>query len=223
MNITKTAWYVVETKEDLENLSKDCKELTLQEMASKYGLTKSKMYTVLRINDLKAKTPERKKKPKKEKVYKKDKELMKWVHQQNHGKLQNVYYHMICRCYKPAEHGYKYYGGRGIKVCEEWKKDCDNFFSWAKSTGYKEGLTLDRINVNGNYEPANCRWVTTLEQSYNKRNTRYITYKGETKTLLEWEEEIGISKDILADRIYKYKWNIEEALTRPPKNRIKVL
>ena len=130
-------------------------------------------------------------------------------------RLGTIYYHMINRCYKKEDKAYKHYGARGIKVCRDWIENRREFYTWAVNNGYKESLTLDRINVNGNYEPENCRWVELNVQNYNKRNTRRITYKGMIKTLPEWEEYTGIPKTVIADRIYKYKWDIARALTTP--------
>lgn len=130
-------------------------------------------------------------------------------------RLGTIYDHMINRCYKKEDKTYKYYGARGIKVCKAWLENRKAFYAWAINNGYKESSTLDRINVNGNYAPDNCRWVGMNVQNYNKRNTRRITYKGTTKTLPEWEEDTGIPKTVIADRIYKYKWSIDRALTTP--------
>ena len=218
MRLNNTSWKVVESKDDLEELRQMCLVNTLDEMAQHYGLTRSKMYTVLRINGLKAKSPERPKKPKVEKLHKKDHEITKWASYENKGKVRDVYYNMLKRCYKKDNRGYKHYGGRGIGVCDEWRNDCCCFYKWAKENGYKEGYQLDRINNDGNYEPDNCRWISPLENSYNKRNTRIITYNGISKNLLEWEKETGIPGTVLADRIFKYKWSIEKALTTKPKN-----
>ena len=80
------------------------------------------------------------------------------------------------RCYNTNSSSYKNYGARGIKVCDEWLNDFMNFYNWAIDNGYKDGLTLDRIDVNGNYEPSNCRWITSSEQRYNTRRNRLIQY-----------------------------------------------
>lgn len=215
MKTNNTAWKVVENEDDLALLKEQAKRMTLIEMANEYGLSKSKMYIVLRIHDIKAKRPERKKRPPKIKVYKKDHEVTKWAMCTNKGRVRYVYYDMLRRCYNPNDNHYKDYGGRGIAVCSEWKNDCCAFYKWAKENGYKEGLQLDRMDNNGNYEPDNCHWVTPSENAYNKRNTRLVTYNGKTMTLLDWEKETGIPKVALADRIYKYKWSIERALTQP--------
>ena len=116
------------------------------------------------------------------------------------------------RCYVPCVGGYKNYGGRGIKVCDEWNASFENFMEWAYANGYKENLSLDRIDVNGNYEPNNCRWVTFLEQANNKRTSHFLEYNGEIKTITEWSRITGINKNTLLSRVTKYGWSVERAL-----------
>lgn len=108
----------------------------------------------------------------------------------------------------------KHYANRGISLCVEWK-DFINFYNWAISNGYADNLTIDRIDVNGNYEPSNCRWITLKEQNRNRRNNKMITYLGETKCLTEWAEYTGINPAVIRRRIYKLGWSINEALTIP--------
>lgn len=103
-------------------------------------------------------------------------------------KLYGVWAAMIRRCENPNQKYYPDYGGRGITVCEEWRKDFVVFRDWANSNGYKEGLTIDRIDVNGNYEPSNCRWVTMKVQAQNRRNTIKIFHDGRYYTLREIAE-----------------------------------
>ena len=110
--------------------------------------------------------------------------------------------HMINRCENPKTKAYSDYGGRGIKVCDEWH-DSTLFIKWALENGYQDNLTIDRINVNGNYEPSNCRWVDMKVQSRNKRNNINITYEGETHCLSEWCEIKGIPYDRTQRRYYK--------------------
>lgn len=90
-------------------------------------------------------------------------------HGESRTRLYNIWIHMRNRCGKPKADNYKYYGARGICVCDEWKNSYETFRNWALANGYKENLTIDRIDVDGNYEPSNCRWTTVAEQNANKR------------------------------------------------------
>ena len=111
----------------------------------------------------------------------------------------NSYRSMMDRCYRKDAHNYPLYGGRGIEVCEEWQ-DIESFAIWCEKSCYREGLTLDRIDVNGNYEPHNCRWATRKEQANNRRNTIYVTIDGITKTLSQWADFAGISRSTISGR-----------------------
>ncbi len=140
------------------------------------------------------------------------------VHEKSNTRLYRIYVGMKQRCYKVSEPCYKYYGGRGIKICNEWLQDFMSFYNWAIANGYKENLTIDRIDVNGNYEPNNCRWATRKEQMNNMRTNRLLTYKGITKNISEWAKEYKIPYDVLQNRITKHGWSIERALTQPVKH-----
>lgn len=91
------------------------------------------------------------------------------THGMCYTRLYSIWQHMKNRCNQPKAHNYKYYGGRGITVCEEWQESFEKFHDWAVTHGYSKELTIDRKDVNGNYEPDNCRWATKLEQELNKR------------------------------------------------------
>ena len=106
------------------------------------------------------------------------------------------------RCENPKNKGYFKYGGRGIKLCQEWH-DYVNFKKWAVENGYKEnaGLSIDRIDNNGNYEPSNCRWTNIYVQSHNTRKNHNITYNGETKCISEWARVLDLERDIIWNKV----------------------
>lgn len=113
------------------------------------------------------------------------------------------------RCFNLSNLKYKNYGGRGITVCERWLT-FENFYA---DMGVRpEGKTLDRKNVNGNYEPSNCRWATSTEQSYNRTDSAYLEYKGVTKTMKEWAIEFDIDHRTLHKRLRYLGWTLEKAL-----------
>lgn len=128
------------------------------------------------------------------------------------------------RCNNPNDTAFEDYGGRGIKVCEEWNgsHSYPNFREWAIENGYKEGLSIDRINVNGNYEPNNCRWVTQKVQMKNIRCNIPITYKGETNILSDWAEILNINVNTLYSRIVTLGWDVEKAFETSTKNSYQV-
>ena len=136
-------------------------------------------------------------------------------HGLSHTRIDNIYKSMISRCYCKRNNRYARYGKRGVRVCDEWLNDKNAFFEWAFSNGYAEDLTIDRIDVNGNYEPSNCRWVTQKEQQNNRSNNRVIEFNGECHTLGEWSEITGIKLATIWARL-KCGWTIERALTTIP-------
>lgn len=114
------------------------------------------------------------------------------------------------RCLNPESPDYHRYGGRGIKVCERWANSFDAFVS---DMGHRpEGTTLDRIDVNGNYEPGNCQWSSASRQQRNRRDTRMATFRDITKCLSDWEDETGIPASVLGWRL-ENGWTAEKALT----------
>ena len=128
------------------------------------------------------------------------------------NRLHSIWRHIKYRCLDKTNYAYKDYGGRGITLCEKWQT-FEPFYKWALSNGYREGLTLDRINNDGNYEPSNCRWATWKEQGNNRRTNVLLTFKGKTKTLAEWADDIGVTRQCLFRRINVSKMPIEIALT----------
>ena len=132
-------------------------------------------------------------------------------------RIYHIWSNMIDRCYRKNNRKYSDYGGRGIKVCDEWRKGIEPFWEWATNNGYAEDLEIERIDNDKDYCPENCKWSTRKEQVRNRRNTRKLTYNGETKTIQEWADEIGIRYITLISRIDKLKWSIEKSLTTPPR------
>lgn len=120
-------------------------------------------------------------------------------------RLRRILDNMKQRCYNPNHTRYKDYGSRGITICDDWLNDSRKFYEWAVINGYNDNLTIDRINVNGNYEPKNCRWVTMKVQQNNRNNNRKITVNGKTKTASQWAEEYSLTRDGF---LYRYKHNL---------------
>ena len=136
------------------------------------------------------------------------------THGKTHTRLYKIWSKIKERCYNPKDIRYKNYGGRGITICNEWL-NFEPFYEWAINNGYHDNLTIDRINVNGNYEPANCRWVTNKTQARNKTTNKLYTYKNETHCITEWAEITNISESKLRQRLCKLRWSIERAFNTP--------
>ena len=135
------------------------------------------------------------------------------VYEKKHGmtntRLYSLWRQMKHRCSTKDKNSnlYKWYAERGIKVCDEWQEFLP-FYEWAMANGYDENAprgqcTLDRIDVNGDYEPSNCRWITNTQQQWNKRDTVYLEYKGETKPLAEWCELLGVNRHSCYNRMHQ--------------------
>ena len=143
--------------------------------------------------------------------------------QTTHGlrntRLYKEWVSMKTRCYNQNSPNYADYGGRGIAICEEWRNDFLSFYEWAMANGYdatapRGVCTIDRKDNSGPYSPENCRWITNREQQNNKRNNRWLTYNGQTKTIPQWADETGINTSTIHNRISK-GWSVERALTEP--------
>lgn len=126
-------------------------------------------------------------------------------------RIKRIYYSMKDRCYNPNTPCYKDYGGRGITICQEWLNDINSFISWALDNGYRENLSIDRLNNNCGYSPKNCRWATNKSQANNRRSNRIIVYDGREQTLKQWCEELGLSYITVYQRLYSYGWSVENA------------
>lgn len=129
-------------------------------------------------------------------------------------RLGRIWNNMKKRCYNENNNSYCFYGAKGVVVCDEWVHDFNAFRDWALSHGYRDDLTIDRIDSNGNYSPDNCRWATPKEQAYNRSSNHVITYNGKTMTMTEWAESLGMNYRTLSKRI-RDGWAIERALTTP--------
>ena len=134
-----------------------------------------------------------------------------------HGQCFTRLYHcwkgMKKRCLNPKCISYPNYGGRGIKVCNEWM-DFEPFYKWAVVNGYKDSLTLERKDNDGNYKPSNCTWIPLAEQLNNTRRNIKLTYKAKTQTLMQWSKELKIAHSTLQRRL-QLRWSIEKTLTSP--------
>lgn len=123
-----------------------------------------------------------------------------------HGKKDDVLYPVWCqmryRCSNPKHHAYKWYGGKGITICDEWN-DFQTFYDWMHNNGWKPGLTIDRIDPNGDYCPENCRLVDLYQQQNNRSNNIMLEYNGQKDTISNWAKKIGISRWVIAARYYR--------------------
>ena len=138
-------------------------------------------------------------------------------------RIRFIYNNMKERCYNKNNKGYKNYGARGITICDEWlnkENGFENFYTWAMENGYKDDLSIERKDVNGHYEPDNCKWADVIEQMNNRTNTIKLEYNGITKTLTQWAREYQIPIITLRSRIYR-GWQIERALKEKPHKNFK--
>lgn len=130
-------------------------------------------------------------------------------------RLHNIWRGMLKRCSGTIGRNLKDYSGRGINVCLEWRTDYTAFREWAIANGYQPDFTIERNDNDGPYSPNNCSWIPIKDQARNRRNSRLITFEGETKTLAEWSEIKSIPYATLVARINVYHWPIEKAFSEP--------
>lgn len=133
-------------------------------------------------------------------------------------KLYNVWAGIIRRCENPNQKYYKDYGGRGISVCSEWRNNFAKFRDWAFENGYQDGLTIERINNDGDYEPGNCRWIPMAEQFRNRRNSILIEHNGKTYTLREISEIGGIKLRTVIGRYERGDRSYEQLIRKVKRN-----
>ena len=129
------------------------------------------------------------------------------------SRLYRIWRNIISRCENPNASEYNNYGGRGIQICEEWR-DFHCFREWSMTNGYRDDLSIDRIDNDGNYTPLNCRWATREEQQANRRTSKIIEYKGRRQTLKEWTNELGIPYSRTQMRIKVLGWSINDAFEK---------
>lgn len=137
------------------------------------------------------------------------------THNGTDTRLYGIWCNMKSRtCHEDNTAAWRDYGGRGIKMCDEWENSFESFESWAKDSGYNDTLTIERINVNGDYEPNNCKWIPPEAQARNKRNTIRITYMGKTFNIHDWSVLVGLPESVIRSRYHTGK-TTEEILFAP--------
>ena len=144
----------------------------------------------------------------------------KWLHglSRSDGRKNSLYAIWISmkqRCLNQRSQSFHHYGGRGIGICGEWL-EYEEFHRWAIPSGYSEGLSIERIDNDGEYSPTNCKWITRGQQAYNKRNSSSLTHNEDTKTFGEWQNITGINRRTIQSRI-ENGWPVEKALAVKPK------
>ncbi len=146
----------------------------------------------------------------------------RYVHGGKGTRLYNIWCKIIARCENKNDPAYHRYGGRGISICPEWRGSFAEFRNWAERNGYSTDLTIDRYPDNsGNYEPENCRWATYAEQNRNYSRNRPIEFRGRTVLICDLAAEFGLPQDIVKNRVLRYGWDVERAVSEPVAERIK--
>lgn len=140
----------------------------------------------------------------------------KYTKEQRESFLYSTWHGMRQRCLDPNSSHFANYGGRGIIICEEWLNDYTKFYDWALENGACKQLTLDRIDLNGNYEPSNCRWADMETQMNNTTQNRFIEYKGERLTVTQWSRKTKIQEGTIRARLDKYGYSVGQALGYEP-------
>lgn len=137
------------------------------------------------------------------------------THKESKTRLYQEWVGIKARCVYKGSGKYQYYGARGISMCKEWAESFEAFADWAKKNGYKDNLTIERLDFNKGYSPQNCKWITKSEQRRNTRNCFFITYQGVTKILDDWCKELNLDYKRTNNRLKKLGWSVERAFTEP--------
>ena len=132
-----------------------------------------------------------------------------------HTRLYNTWCNMKRRCNNSSSQEYKYYGAKGIQICDDWNNNFISFMNWAYSNGYNDNLTIERIDYNKDYCPDNCKWIPFSEQAKNKSTNRLITYKGKTQILIDWCKELNLDYAFIEKRISVNGYTFEQAINIP--------
>ena len=138
--------------------------------------------------------------------------MLNYSHGGSNSRLYSIWCNMITRTENPRGTAYNCYGGKGITISPEWRKDFATFHAWAEANGYKDDLTIDRIDNSKGYSPDNCRWISWKDQFNHRTTCKYLTFQGRTQSIAEWAKELDISKTALYQRI-KAGWPVDKALT----------
>lgn len=136
------------------------------------------------------------------------------THALSNSKIFTAHRNMLSRVYDPKSNSYPNYGGRGITVCDRWREpNGRGFINFLADMGERpsKGHSIDRIDVNGNYEPNNCRWATVTEQARNRRSNTLLTYNGKTQCIAAWAEETGLAESCIASRL-RLGWGVEKII-----------
>lgn len=150
----------------------------------------------------------------KELLIKRNKDVKYTTHGQSRTRLYTIWCDMKQRCLNKNQKVFKHYGERKISICDEWKNNFNSFYDWAIRNGYADNLTIDRIDVDGNYKPSNCRWATTQQQRRNTRSNVFVEINGVKKVLIDWCDDYKIKYTTVLSRIYS-GWEMVKAITTP--------
>lgn len=136
------------------------------------------------------------------------------THGMSNSRIFGIWAGMIARCYSPGDYHYKWYGARGIDICDEWRDCFQNFYDWSIKNGYDESKSIDRIDNNKGYCPNNCRWASYKEQMRNTSRNHMICYDNQERCLTEWAEIAGIPESTFRSRM-KRGWSMERIMNTP--------